>query len=357
MKKRVFAIFSIFIATIILVALVPGCDGVEPEEATIQVEATVCGEVYTGAMAYTLSAAGEDPQNGTVTPGTHTVAPGEWTIEVSFGPAGALLVGIDPAANQTVAVDGTIKFTVNFEAGQDAEVNFITWTIDGQPAEFYNYMDPFPISHVVDYGSVIDVHFEQVVHGCDQHVAVVNETASLLIFRVNWMEGIGPDLEPMPFLIHGVNDDCAVNKTGDPPADKAQGSQELTWWSLEGPVSMNYCDEEETLWFSKNTSELLASDLSKGRLFEETSQWTVAKNVDYIKSINWLSVLPAEIYGQPEEDCVLLHLVPAVAEFPHMFLAMAFLSVEIQDAEDINPANNTYEGYYSPLVFWVPFAP
>jgi hypothetical protein len=358
MKKRFFAILSIFAATIILVAAVPGCEEVPPEEATILVKATLCGDDYEGATAYSLTADGEDPQNGTTVPGSHTVAPGTWTCSPTVGPPGSILIDVTPDPTQAVTAGGNITFTINFDKGQDVQVSFIEFTINGEPAEWYNPSAPEPVMHEVGYGDIIDVHFEQRVVGCDGHTAVVNETAGILVFYMNWMEGIGEPVPDQWFLFHAANDDCAVNKTGDIPAEKI--SQKLTWWAPNGtPMGLEYCDVIEHLMVAKNTTELLAANLDHGTYFEENSVWQVTKNVDYEKSINWLTFLPVPDWPPPEASNVLLHFVPSIPPemLPQMWLVMPFLNVQLVDAEDINPANNYYEGYYAPLVFWVPGIP
>ena len=95
MNKRFFAICSVLITAILLVALVPGCTPTEPTEpepeATIEVKATLCGEAWPGDLTYVLTATGEDNVEGEVVPGSHTVAPGEWTVAPSLGgPVGGI---------------------------------------------------------------------------------------------------------------------------------------------------------------------------------------------------------------------------------------------------------------------------
>jgi hypothetical protein len=361
MKKRFFAILSIFAATVILVALVPGCDGTEPpvEEATILVEATLCGDDYDGAMAYTLSATGENPQNGTSVPASHTVAPGEWTLEVTFGPAGAYILSIDPAASQTVAANGTITFTVNFEQGQDAWVEFKSWTVNGQEVPHY-YQTGEPTIILAGWegmflGDVIDVHFIQGVSGCPGVPVSLNETAELMIYYL--YPGEGEPLPPLECVLHVANDDCAVNKTAlgeAPEPDKA--GQTATVYAEPVPA----CTE---LWpgvdippiWSNNDSADPMTEWVMSLFLDEHSTWSLVKEVDYEKSVNWLtfgawSEPPQE---WPMENVMFQIAVPPEVPWPMVFALVPILSVELNDDEDINPANNEYIGLTTPLIIAV----
>jgi hypothetical protein len=113
----------------------PGCGCAGPSEsAAIQINATLCGESWHGDLTYVLTCEGEDDIVGATAPGSHTVAPGEWTCEYDTGgPPGSTLLDIKPSVNQTVTAGGTITFTLEFEQGQDASIEFVGWTINGEP--------------------------------------------------------------------------------------------------------------------------------------------------------------------------------------------------------------------------------
>jgi FG-GAP-like repeat len=84
---------------------------------TIQVNATLNGLAWTGAINYTLT--GPVNQSGTTVPGTYTgMLAGSYTLAyVSGGPAGAALSEILPAPTQTISEGGTLTFTLSFTGG------------------------------------------------------------------------------------------------------------------------------------------------------------------------------------------------------------------------------------------------
>ncbi len=81
---------------------------------TIQVNATLDGVDWTGAVSYTLS--GPETVDGTVVPATFSGKPtGTYPLTyLSGGPLGAALSSISPSDTQTLEADGTITFTMNF---------------------------------------------------------------------------------------------------------------------------------------------------------------------------------------------------------------------------------------------------
>jgi len=117
MRQRIFSIWSVLLVLVVSTAvLVPGCGG-GPTQSTIDVEATLDGSAWTGAVQYTLAEpTAPSPITGTSVPTAHSgVSPGSWTCAyVSGGPAGASFVNITPSATQTVSAGGTITFTLNF---------------------------------------------------------------------------------------------------------------------------------------------------------------------------------------------------------------------------------------------------
>ena len=264
MKKRFFAIFSVLIAAILLVALVPGCTPTEPDpEATIEVNATLCGEAWQGDLTYTLSATGEDDITGEFVAGGHTVAPGEWTVTPSLGgPVGAILLDTTPSATQTVAANGTIIFTVNFEQGQDAWIEFVTWTRNGdpisndQPDALLSQLAPgapeIPV-FIFNDGTVLDTIWKQGVDGCPGLDVSINESMAIYGYYLYY-----PD--PLPFLegaLHVANNLCAVEKV--PAVEGARceklGDQVATYWS-------NPLEDDTFLEFGVEANNITANNVS-----------------------------------------------------------------------------------------------
>lgn len=344
MKKRFFSICSVLIAAILLVAVVPGCDGVT-EEATINVNATLCGEVYTGAMAYTLSATGEDDQNGTMAGGTHTVAPGEWTIEVTFGPAGATVLGCDPSFTETVAADATLTFTVEFEAGQDAWVQFDTWLINGEPVDSFNFNFEQPNVHVVVTGvnATIGARWIQGVNGCEGVDVTVNETASFIMGVLNMLEP-----EPLPPLLcalHVANNLCAVEKTAEPPAvDAVRNGGQVFSAYLPELTPLPGCTPIDPYYLvATNQSQAAALNLTYALVVEENQMWDLKKEVDYTKIVNWMNV--GLDIAPATEECVMFSMnFPAFttpwAPMGVVCVFLAYNKVELVGDTDVNPANN-----------------
>ena len=89
----------------------------EEEQCTIEVEATLDGSPWTGALNYTLTPGSGSPISGTTSvPKSFSVDAGNWTYAyVSGGPSEAYLVDITPSATQSVSGGGTITFTLNCE--------------------------------------------------------------------------------------------------------------------------------------------------------------------------------------------------------------------------------------------------
>jgi len=121
MRQRILSIWSVLLILVVSTAvLVPGCDG-EPTQSTIDVEATLDGAAWTGALEFTLlygpaQPGAASPIAGTTVPFSQSGAsPGNWTCGYdSGGPAGARLVDITPSATQNVSAGGTVTFTLNF---------------------------------------------------------------------------------------------------------------------------------------------------------------------------------------------------------------------------------------------------
>lgn len=85
-----------------------------PLPGTIEINATLNGAPWTGAVSYTIS--GPETINGALAPATFTEKPvGQYTLSYnSGGPANAIFSSITPSATQMLQTEGTITFTLNF---------------------------------------------------------------------------------------------------------------------------------------------------------------------------------------------------------------------------------------------------
>lgn len=350
MKKRIFAILSVFAASILLVALVPGCDGTTPEETTINVEATLCGEVYPGSVSYTLSATGEDDQGGIIVPGSHTVAPGTWTIEVTASPAGTYLLGIDPSATETVAAGGNITFTVNLEEEQDASIAFVSWTINGQLVPLQNQFVPDVYFLWPGLNATIGVVWEQSVAGCEGVDVSLNESNWLAVWEIYDDADLGkPEVDLTPML-HIANNWCAVEKVPDEQGAKTEKTSqyctvldypvEECWWIHYdgGP------DWYLPPWVAKNGSTMWYLE-DPHMTVDVHETFNLEKEVTYTKTIDWLDINWE--YGEPAE-CTLFELYPwdeTNVFYPWRTFALWTSSwVQLLGSEDVNDANDYYPG-------------
>lgn len=317
MKKRLIPIYAVLVVAIVLLAVfVPSCG---PTTGTIEVKATLCGNPWptqgTVAMNYTLTPGTGSPINGNNVSATFSVDPGTWTCgNVSGGPAGAHLDSIKPSATQTVSKGGNITFTLDFELDQDAAIEWLTWTVNGEPF----------VGSELQGGAVcniIDAHFKQWVNGCEEYQVAVNETSVLLITQTQ-----GPVA-----TVYAVNDLCAVNKTptqGLPPVKKSQVV------SINGePLEPG---DSWVLMFNIVTP-----------LDVETA-WQLVKETDYTKSINWFGIS----LGGPQEpghECVLFELVLPMPHAQYKFTLQTSAMVALVDDTDVNTENN--DSGWSPALF------
>jgi hypothetical protein len=324
MRKGFLAIcLSLVVAVVLLAAFVPSCT---PTTGKIEVKATLCGVAWQGAVNYTLTPASGSAFTGNIVPKTFTVAPGTWTCgSVVGGPAGAFLKSITPSATQAVSAGGTITFTLDFELNQDAAIEFLYWTVNGEPKQPGPTLEAMPCQ-------IIDVHFKQWVNGCQGYNVTMNETSKLWIHYDGYVEG-----PPPPFVwLHVVNDLCAVNKTptpqGLPPVKKSQVT------SFKGvpvqpgmpDINLNFCDD--TAYLDVETS------------------WELKKCVNYTKSINWFGIS----FPQGEHECVLFELL-TLAPGTYHFTLVAEAEVKLVGAEDGNLTNNKAVSLPLSLTVIVPF--
>jgi len=307
MKKRLVAIYSVLAAVIILLAfLTPSC--VPTEKGTIEVKATLCGVPWQGVVNYTLTPVSGWSINGTSAPDSFAVAVSTWTCgNVSGGPDGAYLVGIDPPSAQTVAANGTTTFTLNFELGQDASIEFTTWTINGVPVQASAVYEVSPCD-------IIDAHFHQKVNGCVGHNATVNETSSLGFWYAD-----GPT-ETVNITI--ANDWCALNKTPE-PLDK---------------LSQLFFVEDYQTPIPPGTSGPIPKE--SGLSVRVKTSWLLEKQEEYTKTVNWLGFSQCE-----PEQCVLVDLTSLQ---PGSYLFWMTVWAEVALVGDVNPANNL-TGYSDPI--------
>jgi hypothetical protein len=253
-----------------------------------------------------------------------------------------------------VAANGTIIFTVNFEQGQDAWVEFVTWTRNGDPLSnddpdallsFYVQGAPDIPIFIFNEGTVLDTIWKQGVDGCPGLDVSINE--SMAIYGYYLYAGEDPGF--LQGALHVANDLCAVEKV--PAAEGARceklGDQVATYWSnpleddtlLEfgvGPVG-NITANNVSLW-DPSGSHYYAWQV--GMCLDEHVVYGLEKEVSYNKTIRWFSMWTC---GEPVEDCVMFSLLlPPAAHLLYFYPAA---DVYLLGDEDINPANNEWAGY------------
>jgi len=327
-KKKIFSIcLSVVVLVSLIAVLVPGCTG-DGEEGTIEVKATLCDEAWEGDVDYTLTPASGSAVTGTNVSASFTVDVGNWTCEhVSGGPADAYLEDIKPSATQEVSDGGTITFTLEFEENQDAWIDFLYWTIDGEPVQEMVEVVPCQI---------IDIHFEQGVEGCEGRIVAVNETSRLWIHYIGYTEEyMGEPIcgDAPPSAVYVVNDWCAVNKIAEPPEKVSQNTTHWGKYVQKGEFIDLICCEEEEL--------------------DVETIWELEKEIDYTKSINWLGIS----FDPGMHPCVLFDLLVMPMGVPgwYVFSLTAEAEVVLMDDEDVDIGNNT--DVSSPLTIWVYVGP
>lgn len=115
--------------------------GVTPT-GTIEVNATLNGVDWSGAVNYTLS--GPENINGTSTPATYSGRPiGDYTLTYnSGGPDNAVLNSITPSATQTLSEGATITFTLNFIYSPPVAITFPASNVNGSSATLNAIVNP-----------------------------------------------------------------------------------------------------------------------------------------------------------------------------------------------------------------------
>ena len=105
---------------------------------TAVVAATLNGSPWSGPVSYTLShytVSGPVEKIGYSVPGTISgLTPGNTQLSYnSGGPAGAILSGISPSAQQTLSSGGSVYYTMNFVMQQSYGSIIVNATLDGAP--------------------------------------------------------------------------------------------------------------------------------------------------------------------------------------------------------------------------------
>ena len=347
MRKKLIPIYSVLVVAIVLLAaFIPSCTG-EGTQGTITVKATLCGNPWppqgTGTVNYTLTGPGSTVINGTNVTASFTVDAGTWDCDyVAGGPSGPpdiCLESITPAS-VTVAAGETKIITIEFEYCEDAWIGLppLPWTVKGVPIqggpEYYIYENGAECD-------IIDVHFLQGVHGCDDYLTAVNETSRLMIHCTGYLD-LAQQPAPVPapgVKLYVVNDWCAVNKTVEqpPPGSPEKVSQNTTLFGT-------YIDKGEYIGLTQCVETWL----------DVETIWTLVKEVDYLKSINWFGVSVGPFDPGWEHDCVLFELIVPPVPGSYLFTLVADAEVELMDDEDINTPNNKTT---TPPLFLTVFVP
>lgn len=351
MKRSFFAICSVLIAAIILVALVPGCTPTEPgPEATVEVKATYYGDPWEGTMLYDLTS-GNTTVDGNAVPGSHTVAPGTWSIEVGpGGPLNGYVVSIDPSDSQAVTEDGTITFTVDFARYADARIEGSpTWTINGTPASS-DWADLYGTRHIVGPGTVIGIEFQQRYEAGPGANVTLNETAWLGIYHVTTWQTF-----PLLGRFHVANNACAVEKVGtyQPEATAEKLEQNVGIWDYYGIwpcLSWNFSTDWLDPWYFPAPTTYFWTIDTPSISLNEQSLWSLDSGVLYDKTINWLTIGSGDWVS---EECVLFQLVEDQA-WPTFIVLLATARVDLVGVEDVVPGNNAWADFTPPLVLEIP---
>jgi hypothetical protein len=308
MTKRFFAICLV----LVLVTVTTGADCPDPK-CDIFVDATLCGEGWSGDVQYSLNSSSKTIQGTLVPKGYFGVDIGTWTCQnISGGPPGAYLHAITPSPTQAIHDWGRIYFHLNFEMPRDPSIKFLTWTINGETVDPNEPDQPYE----VNWGDIIDVHFEQHVAGCKGAIVEVIEQSELLL---HYAEG------PLAWVgLHVLDDLCAVTKD---PGPVEQVSHHLY---VDGDAV------EQCMTF-----DLI---LDKFNLLEVQRRWKLTQCTDYEKTINWL-----RIGDDPEPtngDCLLFELLfenPGTYYFKLVASAEVDLVWKVVDIDDPDTSNNSDE--------------
>jgi hypothetical protein len=108
-------LFTLVLVVILVILL--GCGRVFTV-GTINVNATLDGTPWSGAVDFTVKKSGGGTDNSSAVPKSWSQMPtGTYTLHYnSGGPSGATLASITPSATQTLSSAGTVTFTLNFSS-------------------------------------------------------------------------------------------------------------------------------------------------------------------------------------------------------------------------------------------------
>jgi hypothetical protein len=305
MRKGVFAICSVLLLlTASIAVLGTGCNG-DGTTGTIEVDATLDGAPWEGAVEYTLTPDTGSPVSGSSVADNFTVDAGNWTCAYVSGGPGVFVSYTPEPPTQEVNAGDTVGFTLNFVTPTevDAYVKFLHWSHNGTPLP-----EPLPPVVWIAKGDWIDAEYEE-------HVSGEEEGAVVTVHQTSWLQvhntgsegsGIGESI-----WLHCINAPGAV--TMDPPAE-SKSNQQCT---VEGnPVSP--CDEVEL-----KVCQPVNLDMEV--------DWELKICTNYTKNINWIG------YPSPDEILFDAALVPAW----HTVTLVSYACVEVGEGfEDTNPDND-----------------
>jgi len=327
MTKRLLAIYLVLV--ILLMFLLPSCLPAPLGTGTIIVQARLCGVSWNGTVQYTLTAPGGSYtlSNNSVPNSFDFQLVGDWTCgNVSGGPGGAHLDSIWASPSQTLLTGGNITFFLDFDLDHDAWIEFLTWTVSGDPVGEPGepvYFDAVPCQ-------TIDVHFQQGVDGCFARQVAMNETSKL---DIHWTGYEGDYPGSAGIIAWVINDWCAVNKT--PPATIYKMSQVASFNGT--PVEKKYT------WFE-------FPGICQNVTLDVETSWVVYQGLNYTKEINWFGISTAPFDPGNEHPCVLFELV-LQAPGTYNFTMSSSAQVTLLDGVDIDPSNNNTSS--SPLFLTV----
>jgi hypothetical protein len=263
------------------------------------------------------------------------------------------LLGIVPSASQTVAVNGTITFILEFEQGQDASIDFVGWTINGELVPLQDPYDPDWYLILPGFNATIGAVYQQYVAGCEGLEVSLNESNWLKVWEVHYnVTAPEPYLEPW---LHVANNWCAVEKTPDIEGATCEKVSQYTTF-FDSPV-------EACIWIPFDGSPPYYampwvavdgydfSSYGPHLVVDAHTSWQLEKEVSYNKAIDWLNITIDKETG-PWVDCTLFDLdlfSPECTDPLRLFVVSTEALVELVDDDDINPDNNGCDSAYKQL--------
>jgi len=102
---------------IVILVILPGCGRILTI-GTVNVNATLDGAPWAGAVDFTVKKSGGGTDNFSAVPKSWPQMPtGTYTLHYnSGGPSGVTLASITPSATQTLSAGRTVTFTLNFSS-------------------------------------------------------------------------------------------------------------------------------------------------------------------------------------------------------------------------------------------------